>query len=177
MFLDNHLAKVSEQELYRDKILQKISDLQVSAYDRAQAYDNFIVTLGYAGAFAIWTLIKDLMSAWDMKLIALLLGVSLFFFITWTVAQMLFVMRNIAKGAKVVRGIFSDLDEHLEAINKREEESRRSALRFQRFWPYFFVPALVSGFGAILILLSLLLADLLGVKFSVESIFHKIFLY
>ncbi|MFC3088276.1 hypothetical protein [Tabrizicola soli] len=96
-WLDNHDALISEHALHREKYDQRLLANQAWVFDKAQTYNNFVVTLGYAGMFGIWSFVRDEMDPWDMKLIAVLLGSSLVMFMLWTMAQAIWIMRSAVR--------------------------------------------------------------------------------
>lgn len=173
-WIDDHLARMSAQEALQDTYDRKLIANQASLFEKSQAYNNVILTLGYAGMFAIWNFIRDQMDPWDMKLIALLIGSSLVLFIGWTIFQMVLIARAAVAHSAVLAQVFPTMDEHIEAITECEAAVRRGALRFQRVWLWIFIPTVVLGFAAAVCLLSLLLAGVLEIPFALHQIPSRI---
>lgn len=169
-WLDKHDALISEHALHREKYDQRLLANQAWVYDKAQAYNNFVVTLGYAGMFGIWSFVRDVMDPWDMKLIAVLLGASLVLFMLWTVAQSIWVMRAAVNLALVIYKPHDTMEDHLEAIARKEAVNMRNSARQARIWPWFFVPTVLLGFGAAFCLLAIMLADIIGRPFALHQI-------
>lgn len=169
-WLDVHYAHISEAAQHREKYDQRLLANQSWLYDKAQAYNNFIVTLGYAGMFGIWSFVRDVMDPWDMKLIAVLLGSSLVLFMIWTVAQSIWIMRATVQLSIVLSKPHETMEEHLEAIAAQEAVNMRKAIWQARIWPWFFVPTVLLGFGSAFCLLAIMFAEIVGLPFALHRI-------
>jgi len=169
-WLDAHDARVSYEEQLHDKIDQRLMGNQAILFDKSQAYMNFVVTLGYAGFFAIWNLIKDLMHPWDMKVVAILLGVSLIVFIAWTLTSMTFSTNSVRRLGNAVRAEANDRETRLDSMIEAEYENLRQGLKLQRLWLPTFSICVLTGFAAGLLLLTLLFFDVIGQPFSLYNV-------
>lgn len=165
-FLDTHNAEVTYQEQLHDKIDERMLANQSHLFDKGQAYINFVVTLGYAGFFAIWNFVRDLMPPWDMKVVAVLLGFSLIVFIAWTLASMIVIGSTTTALGNILRGSYDSRQGMLEAILEQEKRNQRVALKLQKFWLPTFLLSALTGFLAGILLLAVMLADVLGTPFS-----------
>ncbi len=96
-----------------DDIQNILTDFQTQAFDKSQSYNNIIVTLGYAGFFAIWNFTNDNLVEFDRALIALLLGFSLLVFITWTLRQSTLLVSTNKARAEILTREYDDRDELL----------------------------------------------------------------
>ncbi len=76
-------AKISEFIQSQEQVFQKL-----------EAYSKTIITLGYAGLFAIWAFVKDYLSLRAALTTALLVGFSLMVYIAWEVASASFQPRD-----------------------------------------------------------------------------------
>ena len=170
--LEAYDSGLAYEEALHDTIDQRLLANHTALFDKSQSYMNFVVTLGYAGFFAIWNFIKDLMNPWDMKLVALLLGASLFLFITWTLVTMVAGMRATTRSANAIHATHDDREAMLEAIKCVDHQNRVTGLRLQRFWLPTFGLTVALAFIAGLVLLVLLAADVLDWPFSVHGLFY-----
>ena len=171
LWLESHHAKISEQELHREKYDQRLIENQAALFDKAQAYNNFVVTLGYAGFFGIWATVRGSMNPWDVKLLAVILGISLLLFIVWTIIQMLAVMKGTVALGEVIGTPHSSMEDHINAIVAQELENKRQTIRLQKMWRWFFVSTVITGFSAAIGLILLLMMDLLEIPFSFHDLF------
>lgn len=73
-------------------LLEAQKELLSSTFGQAQAYTNVVLVAGYAGFFGIWSFVRDDLSRGTMFISALLITISLGFFVLWEVAGM--IMRN-----------------------------------------------------------------------------------
>lgn len=172
-WLDFHEARIFYEEQLHDKLEHRIMANQSASYDKSQNYINFIITLGYAGFFAIWNLVKGFMHPWDMKLVAILLGTSLFIFIIWTLISMIVGSFATIRTAKAIRANHGDREGLQEAIASADNDNFLRALRLQRFWFPTFLTVVATGFFAGFLLLSLLLLDIIGIRFSIHNLFFS----
>lgn len=170
-WLDYHEARISFEEQFQDKLDQRIMSHQSMLFDKSQAYINFIVTLGYAGFFAIWNLVKDFMHPWDMKIVAICLGTSLLIFITWTLIAMLASTASVNRVAKAIRENQNNRDELAEAVELAERENLKRGLWLQIFWRPTFIASVLTGFLSGITLLIILLFDVIGHKFTLHGLF------
>lgn len=169
-WLDFHEARISYEEQLHDKLDQRIMSNQSILYDKSQAYMNFVVTLGYAGFFAIWNLVRSLMHPWDMKLVAILLGSSLLIFIAWTLVAMVAGASSVSRVAKALRENSDNREEMLEAVQSADKENLKLGLRLQRFWLPTFLLTIATGFISGMLLLVLLFLDVIGYKVSLHEL-------
>lgn len=172
--LDSIAAEMSYEERLHDTLDQRLMANQSFLFDKAQTYTNFVVTLGYAGFFAIWSLIKNQMNAWDMKLVAVLLGISLMVFIVWTLI-------NMTSSTNAVRRIGNALSAHpegragmLEAVKHAEMENLRKGLKLQKLWLPAYAVSVATGFAAGTVLLLLLMFSVAGSQFSLHNLFFEV---
>lgn len=172
-WLDFHDARLSYEEQLHDKLDQRLMSNQSILFDKSQAYMNFVVTLGYAGFFGIWNLVKGFMHPWDMKLVAILLGVSLLVFIAWTLIAMVAGSSSVSRVAKALRENPDGRDAMLEAVEAAEKENLKRGLILQRFWMPTFLISIATGFLAGILLLVLLMFDVVGHRFSLHELFFN----
>jgi hypothetical protein len=165
-WVDFHEARMSYEEKLHDSLEERIIATQSQIFDKAQSYMNVIVTLGYAGFFAIWNFVRESILTWDSEIIAILLGLSLITFIAWTVFSVFITSKSSIEMAKILTGDYDDRESMLEAVLAKERATRRLALNLQKLWFPTFMFSVISGFGAGAILMVLLFFNILGYQFS-----------
>ncbi len=169
-WLDKHEALKAHEEDNQDKLEARLVALQSQLFDKAANYNNIVLTFGYAGFFAIWTFVKDAMHPWDMQLIAMLLGISLLVFISWTLKVALWNVKNNLKLSKVYQDEYEDLEQKLDAILRQEQEIAKRAIKLQRLWGIAFTVSATSGFAAGLSLLFILASGVFDFNFTLHSV-------
>lgn len=169
-WLDKHEALKAHEDDNQEKLEARLVALQSQLFDKAATYNNIVLSFGYAGFFAIWTLVKDEMHPWDMQLIAVLLGLSLLVFITWTMTVALWNVKNTVQLSKVYQEEYEDRDEKLEAILRQEQANAEKAIKLQRLWGITFTVSATCGFVAGILLLSILAGGVLNIDFTLHSI-------
>ncbi len=68
-------------------IVKEVKELQSSLYDKASSYTKLVMALGYGGFFAAWSGTKPYLSPKLIVASALLMTISLVFFIAFEVVQ------------------------------------------------------------------------------------------
>ena len=74
----------ADYEAFKNHLIE----IQSGLFSSGAAYTNLVTVGGYAGAFAIWSFVRTQLSDSVTVWIALLLGISLAFFVFWNVFQM-----------------------------------------------------------------------------------------
>lgn len=150
-------ARESEDRRLRERFVALSSE----AYGQAAAYDNAIIVAGYAAFFALWS-----GSAGDITRLArvttlALMGISLLLYITWHMIQML--TRQSFDRERAAAFAFQNDFQKFDELWKDVERRRGIGLqRVLRFWPYIFIPSLVSGFAGAAVLTYSALSVVLG---------------
>ena len=144
-----------------EKALEWAVSAQASLFDKASSYNNVVLTLGYAGFFAIWNTVSEHLEPVENALVGLSLGTSLVTFIGWTILNSFLLTVNVRRYAVIVGTKFETFSDELEAHKQAEDKVKRANLRIQRFWPFVFLVTVITGFVPILLLL-LELLDLIG---------------
>lgn len=137
-----------------EKALQDKNDAIVrfyaSMFDKAAAYTNLLVGLGYGGAFATWSATKSYLSPRQTLASGLALFFSLFCFIAWQVFFMLRTAWDLKRLQVLVNASIAEFPKV-----KAAEELREANLKYRLRLLYFLVLILtvVPGFGGGLILM------------------------
>lgn len=127
--------------------------------ETSTAYANLIISAGYAGLFATWTLTLDNLSPVQSALIGGLALLSLLFFVGWELAKMIYGAWDAHRYSRLleIRGeAFGPA--HLE-LDKQQEANQRL---FGRWWIVAMLGALLPGLASGLILMGLLWARTLA---------------
>lgn len=151
---------------------QEVTDLAVaSMYDAAKAYHTTVLTIGYAGFFAIWAFSREYLPQKISFLVGASIGISIVFYVVFEIFQMLYLMLIIVRARqflvpKRLPGSLADILEFSEShkINAElfQNTLKKSGLFLIFVWPFFFIPSLFSGFGGGLLLLYNFFAHIFG---------------
>ena len=147
---------------------RKTQDEQTRAlFDQTKAYQTTIIGLAYGGFFAIWAYARTFLV--DTKLVALagaLMGISIFLFAVFEILNMLFLTFVTLQSAKLARSIVAPADaSSIPTFASQFTElanGTKAANTLIRLWPWFFVPSLLSGVFAALLLIFMLLQHALS---------------
>lgn len=169
MMLNDVIARSYIEERRAEELIERQLQISTKIFDQATSYNNFIVTIGYAGFFAIWNFLQEVVQLNDSALIGILLGVSILAFTSWVLINVIANMNHMTRVSTAFSQEHSSNEEKLEAIHKVDLRNQISAMRLMKAWHYFFVTALVSGFSAGIILLILLFSFVIGENFSIAD--------
>jgi hypothetical protein len=78
--LEQEILELKAQAARRDEFSQWI--------DKATAYQTTVMAIAYAGFFVLWEKVSGVGAAWLHSMAGLLIGLSLFVYVFWTLAQM-----------------------------------------------------------------------------------------
>jgi hypothetical protein len=81
------MAIPTDEEL--EKLTKFFADVQASAFSQAIIFTNVITAAGYAGAFALWNMVRGQLPPAASLWVVISLGISLLVFIAWNVFQMI----------------------------------------------------------------------------------------
>ena len=142
---------VSQEEL--DKLIKFYSEVQSGAFSKAAGYHQIIVGAGYAGAFALWNVVKGQLSPVASNWIVLSIGVSLTFFIAWNVYGMIWLaieqQRYFSKTAGKVGAAYIEAYRQAELISLRNY--REHFLPLWRYQLPITIVTAVIGLGILLV--------------------------
>jgi hypothetical protein len=139
--------------------------------DQARSYHNTVVTIAYAGFFGIWAFTRDVLPPTASVTVAALMGGSIVFYVLFEIINMLFLqfaMIKITRAVMAATTIPKTLDAlvaysaaHAARAEAYKKSVGRAGLSLVVAWPFFFLPSLLLGFSAALLLLWNFLAYLL----------------
>ncbi len=124
--------------------IDKQKEFLENAYNRAMAYTNLIMIGGYAGFFALWGLTKEYLSKGQVFWSALLILISIVFFMSFEIYKMIhngIVFQSLQKVIKDPEQFHTQIEIH----NKKTTEL---AVRLGRIWIPVLIVAIGTGLGA-----------------------------
>ena len=132
------------------EILEAQKELLAYTFSQVQAYTNVILVAGYAGFFAIWNFVKPDLTKATVFWSGLLISLSLAGFIAWEVYNMFFRSRSILGISRAVNET-EKFDQLMLNHTKTEQER---LITYGRVWIIQLSFVVITGFGAIVILIS-----------------------
>jgi hypothetical protein len=145
------LNQVVRQQMLSAQIsaLEQQKQILAHLYQTAHGFTNLVIVAGYAGIFAVWQFVRDIIEKEAMIWTAVLITTSILLFAIYEtykmIAQAFFFQR-------LNRIIFSDLaEEHRIKVWQQAFTERISEQ--SRIWLYFLLPIVITGYGAAGILL------------------------
>ncbi len=149
-FIGNDLLKNERLQRQHDRDRWDIQkELVEKTYNGASAYANVIMIGGYAGFFAIWTLMKPEMSHVQVFWSALLITISLVCFIGWEVLAMFHrskVLIGLARTAEDQATFVAKLDAY-------RSDMQQFTIKVLKWWARFLAVSAATAIGAVSILL------------------------
>jgi len=136
-----------------DKLRQLVADL----YGHNKSYTDLVIAAGYAGSFAVWQFVERFISVKARFWAALLLLLSLTFFVSYEVQKMVrdsWKMRHL--GQAMLQLPESRRLEALQAILLRNQ------LLDALMWTFIVIPAVATGLAGGALLLAVFVAKLFG---------------
>ena len=140
----------SGHEEEKQRIEEQIA-VNAAVFEKANAYMNIMILAGYAGFFTIWSFTNDLLGDLTRISTALLVGVSLIFYVFWEVIKSHYSSSQVvARHSLSLQGL--EPDEYIlraRILDKKKDFQDRSLVRM---WPWFLRITVVPGFlGALLL--------------------------
>lgn len=162
-------------------VKKELSELQeitgrtsAATIEMAKQYHTTVLSLGYAGAFAIWTFCKDFMPENSQILTALLLGTSLIIYVFFeifnvTIIGVLAIRSNIMAQPTPIPDTLEELNTYVSALKAKNAKFQRSmrglAIGSIIIWPFFFISSLLCGLAGVLLLMYNFIAHLVPAYF------------
>ncbi|MGN6535123.1 MAG: hypothetical protein ACTHKQ_05255 [Mesorhizobium sp.] len=152
-------ARTAKQ--FQEMQTKVLIDVLSAGYERSAAYTNVIMVAGYAGIFGIWSFTKDQLSATASVAVALMVGISMLFFVSWELAKMMHNSRHVSKMARVLTTAHTP-EQFSSAIEKAQSETKTAQLWFARAWWPILAITILPGLAGGLLLYYQFMALLLG---------------
>lgn len=139
--------------------MENVVKWQLQVFERGQMYSNTIVVAGYAGIFGIWSFARPSLTSVTTDLVVLLIGVSLFIYISWTLFEMI-VRANATH--RFARLISKQPTEVFQLFGENMKTDQIITARMAKLWKPVVASAGFLAFAAGLILLVNVFANLVG---------------
>ncbi|WP_152522858.1 hypothetical protein [Salinisphaera shabanensis] len=130
--------------------LRAAHDLVSKLYSQSASYTNLIMVAGYAGVIAFWSSLVHRLPQVIFFLAGALIISSLVIFIVWELFKM--ISSNLA-----IRRIQSSIEGAQagpETMQRFQAAIQESSATGAKLWPWFMIPAVITGVGGGLVLLS-----------------------
>jgi hypothetical protein len=135
------------------------AEVQATHYDKATAYANLILSAGYAGLFATWSMTASSMTGLQSALVGGLALLSLLFFVGWEITKATWAAVESLRHARLLEHKGPEFAARMEALQQRADREERF---FQKAWVFALVGSLVPGAASGLLLMWLLGARLIA---------------
>lgn len=134
-----------------EELGEKLTKFTSDQVEQTIQYNNVIIAVGYIGVFTLWGLIKEYILPFAQLWSALLILISIAFFVSWEIVKMIRI-QNIRKPLHVIlmNGNYNSLPEEIEKYSLQEQ---RYNLISNKIYPYFLIPTLITGCLSAIILL------------------------
>ena len=129
----------------------------VTMSDRAVAYTNLVMTVGYAGVFGLWTLTREYLTSRQTLWTAVFLLVSLSAFVLFEVWKA-FLTGMHSRRLAIMRSSYAS-GTHAK-LQKLEDDITRDQLLLARWWIWIWGISVVFGIASISLLLFSLICGL-----------------
>jgi hypothetical protein len=149
-------------EMKEDRLIQDVISIQSALFDKSASYNNIVSTLGYAGFFAIWSIVNKGLSFEQNAFVGMFLGLSLLIFIIWTLINSFLLTVGIRKRALFLSQERESRQDEIEAYRMAEASIDRMFLNIQKWWVYIFSLSTALGLIAGIFLLAVLLQQMIG---------------
>lgn len=148
-------ASVDAERKRRDESVRRhLADMQASGFSHANSYVTVVVFGSYAGMFAVWSNVKDRLSADMTYWTGMLIAISMMSFVAFEIFKMIILSQNMLAVRKlVIRDMSPEEREHL-----RSEMAGKANVFVSRViipvWIASLAFTAMTGFGAGILLLT-----------------------
>jgi len=140
------MQKAQQKRQAEEQVDAQIKMLTV-IFDKSTAYTNLLLIGAYAGFFGLWQLTKDYLSKPQALWSALLVIISLTFFVIFEVTKMVVIQRDISAKAKALS--LPECRTNPQVLAQRMNEiaiaHERTGFHFMRFWVLTMVVTVGAG--------------------------------
>jgi hypothetical protein len=134
--------RLREAEELRDQYVRIFSGI----YDRAAAYTQVLITVGYAATFGVWAFVREEMSARHHAASGLLLLTSVVVFVLWEVWANL---SSVSTMRRLSRALLGDPSTAVQGMRDYERALRERGVQSVRSWAVAVTFCLVTGVMAL----------------------------
>lgn len=149
-------AEAVKQE--QERRIEVQERLLSSVYEKANAYSQIVLGVGYVSIFAAWSFTKELLTPNEVLWSALLASLSAFVFVMFEVLSMFVTSQTVLGLAKAARSKPGELDQ---IMVENERNERRLMTVYARAWVWCWGFSVITGVLAGLILISAFVGHLL----------------
>lgn len=140
------MQKAQQKRQAEEQVEAQVKMLTV-IFDKATAYTNLLLIGAYAGFFGLWQLTRDHLSKPQALWSALLVIVSLTFFVIFEVTKMVVIQKDISAKAKALN--LPECRNNPQVLAQRMNEiataHERIGFRFMRFWVFTMIVTVGAG--------------------------------
>ena len=131
--------------------LKRLWDIQKSSFDSAMTYSKTMLGLGYGGFFALWAGTKSYLGPRSVLWSALLIGISLFFYVIFEITQIALISLVMASFTKLLHENGEEL-----AIKGYQVNSSKAVSHLLNAWKFVFpVCALIGLAGGMILIIAI----------------------
>jgi hypothetical protein len=152
-------TNTNQQDARQNNPFDQFIKAQLQLFEKGESYSKVIILLGYAGIFAVWNYVKDVLTVKGMMLSAISVGISLLVYVSWEI--MLMYGRATAHN-NFNRLIFKTPEEFAKAYEEFSENNRKQMVADVRFWRVMLLITIGFGYAGTLLLLYNAAAKLTG---------------
>jgi len=135
-----------------DVVREKIIGLHKELYGAGATYENVVIVLGYGAFFAIWAATAPHLPRVAVLVAGALIGTSVLLYVVFQIAQLTWRILATARFAPVIRsGAVGD--DFLRLYRAVEVDVERQGQLFMLAWPFIFLPSLITGVSAALMII------------------------
>ncbi len=140
---------------------REIVEAQIRLYgalfDKASAYSNLILAVGYASVFAVWSALRDHLRPGDVRAAGVLLLVSVGAFVSFEIYKVFLISLATRRRAKAldapVEQLSKDTDEFIAKLQAMEVEHAHSDAKAGKFWPISWAVSVGAGSASLALLM------------------------
>jgi hypothetical protein len=146
-----------EQE--HEQRIEAIVKIPAGLYEKAVAYTNVIIIAGYAAFFAVWANTKTYLGKRETLWAALLMTVSIIFFVLWETTKMFVTTRGLMKLRNELNNARPET--FVARLDELKNAESRLYLKLLPIWYVVLAVCVISGISADVILINGFLRELI----------------
>jgi hypothetical protein len=144
-------ASAKAREDHEKAVRDKIIDYHQIVVSSTSAYDNTVILAGYAAFFTLWVGVNHDVSSMCRLVTVSLMGLSLILYLGWQISQM--IIRQMFEFQKAdLFSISGDAEQFNLQWSQLDIAHAHAQAKIVRLWPWVFVPSLVLGLSAAIVL-------------------------
>lgn len=137
----NQLARKAAED-QKKQLIDALATIYKGMYDSAANYTNIIMLAGYAGGFALWSLVGDVLSKEQRSWAGLWLLISLAVFVLWEVTKMILLGVIAIRFQKLSAVAPMQIQTHMQTYGDSEH---RMMMRVHWAWAVFVLPTAIGS--------------------------------